>query len=49
VEAVFEGAEADVKATLAWCQEGPSHARVSHVDVTWQEYTGEFEIFEVTY
>ena len=49
VEAVFEGEEANVKATLAWCRTGPPHARVSHVDVTWQEYTGEFEIFEVTY
>jgi len=29
VEAVIEGEEADVKATLAWCQEGPPHARVS--------------------
>jgi len=49
VEAVFEGEQADVKETLAWCRTGPPHARVSHVDVTWQEYTGEFEIFEVTY
>jgi len=49
VEAVFEGAEADVSATLAWCQEGPPHAMVRNMDITWQEYTGEFEIFEVTY
>jgi acylphosphatase len=49
VEAIFEGAEADVKATLAWCREGPPHARVSRVDVVWQEYTGAFETFEVTY
>lgn len=49
VEAVFEGAEADVRATLTWCQEGPPHAMVRNVDVTWQKYTGEFEIFQVTY
>ncbi|MFC1877643.1 acylphosphatase [Thermodesulfobacteriota bacterium] len=49
VEAVFEGDEANVKSTLVWCQEGPPHARVSHVDVTWQDYTGEYETFEVTY
>jgi acylphosphatase len=49
VEAMFEGPEADVRATLAWCQEGPPRAMVSNVDVTWQDYTGEFETFEVTY
>ena len=49
VEAVFEGEEADVKAVLAWCGEGPPHARVSHVAVIWQDYTGEFEKFQVTY
>jgi acylphosphatase len=49
VEAMFEGAEADVRATLAWCKEGPPRAMVSNVDVTWQDYTGEFETFEVTY
>ncbi len=49
VEAVFEGEAADVNATLAWCQEGPPRARVDKVDVTWQDYTGEFERFDVTY
>jgi len=49
VEAVFEGDEADVKATLAWCRKGPPHARISNVDVTWQEYSGEYADFDVTY
>lgn len=49
VEAVFEGEEADVKDALAWCQTGPPRARVNKVDVTRQDYTGEFETFDVTY
>jgi acylphosphatase len=49
VEAVFEGEEADVKATLAWCQTGPPRARVDKVEATRQDYTGEFETFDVTY
>ena len=49
VEAVFEGKDVDVKAMLAWCQTGPPRARVSKMDVTWQEYAGEFETFGVTY
>ena len=49
VEAVFEGEEADVKAMLAWCQTGPSRARVDKAEATRQDYTGEFETFDVTY
>lgn len=49
VEAVFEGKDVDVEATLAWCQTGPPRASVSKVDVTRHEYTGEFDTFEVTY
>ena len=49
VEAVLEGEESNVNATLEWCQKGPPHASVSRVDVAWQDYTGEYETFEVTY
>jgi len=33
VEAVFEGEPGAVAALLAWCREGPSHARVDRVEV----------------
>jgi acylphosphatase len=33
VEAVFEGEPGAVAALLAWCREGPSQARVDHVEV----------------
>ncbi len=49
VEAVFEGDEAGVKATLAWCRQGPPISRVDDVQVSWQDYVGEFSGFEVTY
>ncbi|MEN8245234.1 MAG: acylphosphatase [Thermodesulfobacteriota bacterium] len=49
VEAVFEGDRADVDATLAWCQQGPPRSSVSDVKFTWQEFTGEFTEFSVTY
>ncbi len=49
VEAVFEGYESNVQATLAWCQKGPPHSRVDEVAVTWQEFVGDLSDFSVTY
>ena len=33
VEALFEGNEAQIDRMLAWCEEGPPHARVEQVDI----------------
>ena len=48
VEAVFEGERAVVEAMIAWCRKGPPAARVSSVEVAWEEPTGE-RGFEVRY
>ena len=37
VEAVFEGERAAVEAMIAWCRKGPPAARVSSVEVIWEE------------
>jgi acylphosphatase len=49
VEAVFEGAEADVKSMLKWCEIGPPLAHVRETTVEWESYTGEFDTFEITF
>ena len=49
VEAVFEGEQHAVDAVLAWCEEGPSFAFVQEVKVKWQNYTGEFSSFDITF
>ena len=49
VEAVFEGDRDRVDQIIQWCHRGPSEARVTKVDLTWGNYTGEFEDFSVTY
>ena len=49
VEAVFDGPEEAVKSILAWCRKGPPSAKVDHIDVTWEPYSGEFYRFDVTY
>ena len=49
VEAVFEGPEKSVMSILEWCKKGPPVARVTNVDVTWEDYKGDFSSFDVTY
>jgi len=47
VEAVFEGEEKSVKELIEFCRRGPPGARVTDVDIIWENYTGEFRNFEV--
>ena len=49
VEAVIEGPAGAVEALLDWCSHGPRMARVDKVDVTREDFTGNFDAFEVTY
>ena len=41
VEAEFEGSEEAVDSIVAWCREGPPHARVRAVDVAERRVLGE--------
>jgi acylphosphatase len=49
VEAIFEGNQDQVDTILAWCKEGPPNAQVSDVKSDWQDYTGEFSGFDISY
>jgi acylphosphatase len=49
VEAVFEGEKENVERMIEFCGRGPSGARVTDVEVRWEEPTGEFEGFNVRY
>jgi acylphosphatase len=49
VEAVFEGEGETVKALVKFCKRGPSGAAVTNVDLTWENYTGEFVVFKIKY
>ena len=48
VEGCFEGEESAVTALVDWCRCGPPAAQVDRVNVTRQEYTGEFRGFMIT-
>jgi acylphosphatase len=49
VEAVFEGEKGDVASAVDWCREGPPYSRVVKVDVEQENYSGEYEGFEVRF
>jgi acylphosphatase len=49
VEAVFEGEETSVKRLVEFCRRGPPGARVTAVNVFWENCTGEFNRFEMRY
>jgi acylphosphatase len=47
VEAVFEGEKANVGAMIDFCRVGPPRARVTGVNVTWEEVTGQDDTFRI--
>lgn len=47
VEVLAEGDEDSLRELLAFCQRGPSTARVDKVDVRWRTYKGEFSEFRI--
>lgn len=49
VEAVFEGPEDKVREIVQWCHRGPSHARVTNVEVRWESPKGEERDFRIAY
>jgi acylphosphatase len=49
VEAVFEGEKEAVDALIEFCKRGPAGARVTKVELKWENYTGEFVEFRIRY
>ena len=49
VEADVEGDKKDVMALIDWCKGGSPLSRVDTVDVTWEDYRGASNTFEVRF
>ena len=49
VEAVFEGVDDAVDAMFSWCNQGPSLARVTHVDAKEEPLPRLYTDFQVTF
>jgi len=47
VEAVIEGPKNKIEKMIKWAKEGPKFAKVDEVEISWEEYKGEFENFEI--
>lgn len=47
VQALFEGERERVEEMLAWCRRGPALARVTAVDVTWEDTGGDLTEFRI--
>ena len=47
VEAIFEGKRENVKKLIDFCRKGPPGARVTKIDIQWEEYSGEFKDFKI--
>jgi len=49
VEVVAEGARQSLRELIAWSRKGPPGAHVVRVDVRDENYSGEFDNFQVKY
>lgn len=47
VKAVFEGEREFVDAAIEWCRQGPPAARVTDVQVEWQDFRDESPSFTI--
>ena len=47
VEAIFEGEEEKVRELVDWTRQGPAWAKVDKLDISWEDYKGEFDNFEI--
>jgi len=49
VEAVAEGDKEKIETLVNKMKEGPSLANVENTDFSWEEYTGEYKDFRITW
>lgn len=49
VEAVVEGPRQAIEQFIGSCRSGPPGARVEHIDITWEDYSGNMADFQIRY
>lgn len=49
VEIIAEGGRPSLEGLIRWCRMGPPAARVDAVDVSWEDFKGDFKDFRISY
>ena len=49
VEILMEGEKQTLEKLIQWCHQGPSTAKVSSVEIHWENYIGDLGLFKATY
>jgi acylphosphatase len=49
VEAIAEGEKESIEDLIGQLKQGPSLARVENVEVSWEDYKGEFKDFKIVH
>jgi acylphosphatase len=49
VEAILEGSKEDIEQAIKHCRMGPPGARVEDIGVTWEDYRGDSQGFQIRY
>ena len=49
VEVLFEGERQCVEEAVAFCEQGPPAAQVQSLELTWEDWKGEFSEFKIRY
>ena len=49
VEVLAEGQEDKIRALISFCGKGPPHARVDHLKEMREEWSGEFNSFDIVF
>ncbi len=49
VEALLEGDRDEIERAIKHCHSGPPGARVDDIDVTWEDYQGDQQGFQIRY
>ena len=47
VECVLEGLKSNIDKVMIWCHQGPPNSRVNNVEIKYEEFTGDFNEFQI--
>ena len=49
VEMIVEGEKSNIEQFIEWAKQGSAPARVSELEVKWEEFSGKFNDFHIEY